>query len=167
MAVLDRVSEFKAAHWPAASVPVLSVHVREGDKTIEIGTDMQAFNRGYPERIDAWLAAHPDGRIFLMTDSAPALESYRTRYGSRVFSTIAQRTSDQQGIHYHTGTDRVRLGVELLADILLALSGDAFIGNGRSNPSCLIDVLKPWPAGSSHLFGDHYLLHRNWFLYDF
>jgi hypothetical protein len=163
-AVRDRVARFRAARWPAG--PVLAVHVREGDKKMEV-VQLQDLNDAYPTRVDAWLGNHPDGGIFLLTDSEPVLVAFRGRYGDRVFSTAAQRTSDDSGIHYQSGTDRVQLGIELLSDILLALGADAFIGNGRSNPSCLIDVLKPWPADASHLLGDHLLLQRSWFLYDF
>jgi hypothetical protein len=43
----------------------------------------------------------------------------------------------------------------------LALSADRFIGNGRSNVSAMIAVMKDWAPGACTLIGRSMLLERN------
>lgn len=161
--VRARIERFAAAHWPAGRV--LAVHVRDGDHRYE-QTNLLDVNAQYFDTVDRLLAESP-ASIYLMTDSSTAVEAFRGRYGDRVFATDAQRTPDDTGIHYRDGTDRVQLGVDILADILLATRADAFVGNGRSSPSATVWQLKDWPPGAAHMIVPNIYEERNLFLYDF
>jgi hypothetical protein len=160
--VTERIERFEAEHWPEGRV--LAVHLRDGDHRYE-QRNLLDVNAQYFELIDRLVAEEP-ASIYLMTDSSAALESFRARYGDRVFATDAQRTPDDTGIHYRAGTDRVQLGVDILSDILLATRADAFVGNGRSSPSANVYLLKEW-AGAAHMIVPNIYEERNLFLYDY
>jgi hypothetical protein len=93
----------------------------------------------------------PDWRIFVLTESDILLNQFRYRYGDQVVATDSHRTSGNIGIHYLNNIAGGVLGEEVLADTLIALEGDRFIGNGLSNVSCAIDVFKDWQPGESGL----------------
>jgi hypothetical protein len=59
----------------------------------------------------------------------------------------------------------VRAGREVLIDSWLALRADRFIGNGRSNVSAMITVMKHWPPGALTLIGRSMLYERNLHIY--
>ena len=161
--VTARIDQFVARHWPKG--PVLAVHMRDGDHRYE-QTNLLDVNAQYFAMIDRLLAEQP-AALYLMTDSSAAVEAFRARYGDIVFTTDAQRTPDDTGIHYREGTDRVQLGVDILSDILLATRADRFVGNGRSSPSATVWQLKDWPAGTAHMIVPNIYEERNIFLYDF
>ena len=161
--VTARIEQFVARHWPQG--PVLAVHMRDGDHRYE-QANLLDVNAQYFATIDRLLAEQP-AALYLMTDSSAAVEAFRARYGDIVFTTDAQRTPDDTGIHYREGTDRVQLGVDILSDMLLATRADRFVGNGRSSPSATVWQLKKWPPGTAHMIVPNIYEERNIFLYDF
>jgi predicted O-linked N-acetylglucosamine transferase (SPINDLY family) len=130
----------------------LALHVRGGDKGGE-DPNLAQLNSLYPAEIERHLREHPHAGLFLITDDAEILSSYRRRYGDRLIHTVATRTSTGQGVHYQTQASRRLLGEEVLVDALLAARCRHFIGNGLSNVSCAVAQMKPWPAGSCLLLG--------------
>ena len=68
-------------------------------------------------------------------------------------------------MHYLPTVDPVQAGREVLTDTLLALRADRFIGNGRSNVSAMIAVMKDWPPGASTLIGRSMLTERNLYIH--
>jgi hypothetical protein len=58
------------------------------------------------------------------------------------------RTDNDLGIHYTPSVDPVRLGIEVMRDTYLALRCARFIGNGQSNLSAMVAMLKRWDPGA-------------------
>ena len=85
----------------------------------------------------------------------------KERHGERLVATDCQRTSTDEGVHYLPGIDPVRAGREVLTDACLALRATRFIGNGRSNVSAMIAVMKDWAPGDCTLIGPSVLMERN------
>ncbi len=85
--------------------------------------------------------------------------------GGRVVATPCQRSRTGQGVHYLPTTDPVRAGREIMMDTYLALREQRFIGNGLSNVSAMIAILKDWPDGACTLLGGSALADRNLRLY--
>jgi protein O-GlcNAc transferase len=119
------------------------VHYRGSDKRGEV-EDLDKVNRSYFDVLDGLPS---ETRIFLLTDDAQAAERFRTQYGDRIVTTDAQRTSDDQGVHYLPSSDRRRLGTEVMVDTYVAMRCDRFIGNGGSNVSAFVATLKTWRDG--------------------
>jgi hypothetical protein len=130
----------------------LALHLRGGDKGGE-DPNLAQLNSLYPVEIERHLQSHPEARLFLITDDAELLASYRLRYRDRLICTVATRTSTGQGVHYQKQTSRVQLGEEVLVDALLAARCQGFVGNGLSNVSCAVAQMRAWPAGSCRLLG--------------
>jgi hypothetical protein len=138
-----------------------AVHIRGSDKATEfIGLD--AFNRAYFTQTDA-LA--PEQQIFVLTDDFHVLEAFRARYGVRVIATDSHRSHNQDGPHYSLGIDGPVLGREVVTDTYLALRSDEFIGNGRSNVSSMIALMKEWAPDRCRLLAPSQLLKPNVFLH--
>lgn len=135
--------------------PMIAVHVRGTDKFRE--PDYKITLQSYFDVVDSVAA---DWKVFLLTDQAQCVESFRGRYGSRVIFTAAHRSSNRMAVHHDRATDHVRLGVEVIKDTYLALRCQKFVGHGLSNPACIVSVLKEWPPGDCQLFGPS-LLERN------
>lgn len=144
--------------------PAIAVHLRGGDKYIEDAELASTIDQA-PARIDAELASRPDAMLLMLTDDETLLARFRARYGDRLCTTDAIRTSDRQGVHIRAGHDPERLGMEVLTDAFLAARCDAFVGIGCSNVSCMVQHLKPWPEGSCSLLGTSLQHKRNWFLH--
>src|SRR5262249_29087227 len=72
------------------------------------------------------------------------LDLFRQRYGARIAATECARTSGIVGVHSLPIADRVRLGTEMMIDSYIALRCGKFIGNGHSNVSAMIAILKNW-----------------------
>jgi protein O-GlcNAc transferase len=136
--------------------PVLALHYRGSDKHLEDPT-AAAVQGQYAAYVDQYVQAFPAGRILLLTDSAPAAEQYRARYGDRVVMPPATRTDAQVGLHFQDGHDKRTLGQEVLRDVLAALRCELFLGFAYSNVSCFIEVLKDWGPGDAMLLGQHVL----------
>lgn len=137
--------------------PFVALHMRGSDKAGE-DPDMEATNARLAAALDA---GDPSWPILLLTDDARCLARMKARYGARLLATDCQRTHTDEGLHYLPGTDPVRAGREVLIDACLALKARAFIGNGRSNVSAMIAVMKDWEPGSCTLIGRSMLLERN------
>ncbi len=139
-------------HW-------LAVHVRGSDKVREM-SHLEAVNQAYWSSIDQILMVNPVLNIFLLTDSEQVVTQFKARYGDKVLTLDAQRSSDQTGVHYagHSGTV---LGEQVILDAWLAARCDFFLGNGGSNVSVGIRHLKDWQPGTFFLIGPDFLGERN------
>src|SRR5262249_28260951 len=142
-----------------AERPVLGVHYRAPAfvKTLEsAGKDLIGVET-YFEAMDRFLAEHPTGSIFLMTDFVPALAAFRERYGARLKTRNVLRLTDPkaQPLEYNTGLDGRTLATEVILDVYLALACDRFLGDQVSGVTQAVARLKDWPAGSITLFRRH------------
>jgi hypothetical protein len=153
------VDAFAAMHFAAR--PITAVHVRGSDKAKEFVT-LDSFNHDYFLLLDA---LPPEEQIFVLTDDARLLDAFRARYGARVIATESHRSSSDDGPHYSLDVDRVTLGREVAIDTYLALRCDNFIGNGRSNVSAMIALMKVWPPEACRLLAPSQLLQPNLFLH--
>jgi hypothetical protein len=150
---------FHATHL--AGGPFVAVHMRGSDKALE-DSDLDKTNA---EFLSALEAVDPSWPIFLMTDDAQCLARMKSSYGRRIFVTDCQRTDTDEGVHYLPAVDPVQAGREVMIDTYLALRADRFIGNGRSNVSAMIAVMKDWPPGTSTLIGRSMLTERNLYIH--
>jgi hypothetical protein len=156
--ILAAVQEFRERHL--AGAPVLAVHLRGSDKVVEL-PELAAVN----DRIMALIETVPESwRLLLLTDDACLAREMRRRYGTRVVMTYGRRTADHKGIHYHDGENGAALGREVMIDTWLALGADRFIGNGCSNVSGIIDILRSAEGRESLLVLDNQLIENSWFL---
>ena len=156
--IMAAVRDFRERHL--AGAPVAAVHLRGSDKVTEV-PGLAAVN----DRVIALVDAVPASwRLFLLTDDARLARDVRRRYGGRVVMTYSLRTADGTGIHYHAGENGAALGREVMIDTWLALGADRFIGNGRSNVSGIIDVLRTAGGQDSTLVLDNQLTENTWFL---
>jgi hypothetical protein len=157
--VLEAVDAFFQARLQGA--PFAAIHLRGSDKIIE-DPSLQAAQ-------DILLAEaallDPAWRLFLLTDDEGLLARMTARYGDRVVFTDCQRTASDTGVHYLPNIDRSRAGMEVLTDTLLALRANRFAGNGRSNVSGMIALMKDWSPGDCMLIGKNILEERNLYLY--
>src|SRR6185295_85886 len=103
----------------------------------------------------------PSWPIFLMTDDEHCLARMKSLYGSRIVATQCQRTATEEGVHYLPTVNPVEAGREVLIDTIVALRAGRFIGNGRSNVSAMIAVMKDWGPGACTLVGRSVLADRN------
>ena len=145
-----------------AGVPFVAMHMRGSDKALE-DPDLQATNSALFKALDK---VDKSWRIFLMTDDAHCLARMRATYGTRIVVTDCQRTSTTEGLHYASTTDPVRAGREIMIDTYLALRAQCFIGNGRSNVSAIIAMMKCWAPEDLTLIGRSLLTDRNLHLYE-
>ncbi len=149
------VESFAAQHF--GSAPILAVHLRGSDKRAEMA-ELDTLNATY---FDAIAKENPEARIFLLTDDERWLARFQLKYGDRLIVTESLRAQSEQGIHYTRLDAGARLGDEVMIDAYLATRAQAFIGNGRSNVSAMIAVLKAWPEGTSTLLAPSQLFERN------
>jgi len=145
-----------------AGRPFVAVHLRGSDKIKEDA----ALNATNAEILAALDAVDPSWPIFLLTDDAHYLARMKARYGGRIVATDCQRTETEEGVHYLSTVDPVQAGREIMIDTYLALRANRFIGNGLSNVSAMIAVLKDWPAENLTLIGRSLLMDRNLHLYE-
>ena len=61
--------------------------------------------------------------------------------------------------------NRMQAGLEVMTDALVALRADRFVGNGRSNVSAMIAVMKAWKPGDCTLVRPNQLMERNPYIY--
>lgn len=151
--ILKKVDEFFQTHL--APHDFISVHARGSDKIAEMGAILNDVNMQYKDTIDRYLSDYNCSRIFLMTDDSRILDSFLNIYGNKIITTDCQRTNSNKGIHYHAVPDRRRLGMEVLIDAYLAVRAKAFIGNGFSNPSLIVNCLKDWREEDVCLHGQN------------
>jgi protein O-GlcNAc transferase len=107
-----------------------------------------------------------DAGIYLLTDTAEAVEIFRSKYGSKIVfrDMIRIRSGDNTELHYSAGIDRYQQAKDVLTDVYLAMRCDFFIGDGTSNVSCAVVNLKEW-NGRAKLHGRNIVTisnRRNW-----
>jgi protein O-GlcNAc transferase len=128
----------------------LAVHIRGSDKAVE-ERRLAEINALYDDVIAR--AVQSGYAVWLMTDEAAVAERMQSRFGDRILCQDALRATDARGVHFVvTGEDRRRLGDEVVTDVLLAAACDRFVGNGVSNPSCMVDFLMLGDETRKHLF---------------
>lgn len=147
------------------AAPFLAVHARGSDKAAEF-KGLADVNTRYFAVVDRRLEERRFARIFLLTDSAPLLRAFRAHYGPRLAWADCLRTASEVGLHYQRHDDRRRLGLEVMRDAYLAARADAFVGNGGSNVSCMVEHLKDWPEGDFALLWPSIHFAPNAFLHD-
>jgi FkbM family methyltransferase len=142
-----------------AGTPTIAVHVRGLDKKTE-APDLAHINPLYFDSLDR---EDPSWRIFLLTDDAYWADAFCERYGDRVIMTDSRRGTGDTGIHYSSAApdDRAKLGHEVIRDTYLALQCDKFLGNGHSNLSSMVEILKRWDPGTCTLLVPSQLYERN------
>lgn len=145
--------------------PTLGVHVRNADKAAE-NTNFDVDIAKIMPVVDDYLKRDDDLRIFLLTDSAHAVDAYRDRYGARVIFTDSERADGDVGVHVKAAESRRRLGDEVIKDTYMAAACDYFVGLGYSNVPSMVSVLKDWPPENIHLIGENGLLRENMLLHD-
>lgn len=160
-AIKSAVEEFSEKHL--AEAPFVAAHVRGSDKIVE-QADLNEVNKRYFDTVDGLLSGG-DARIFLLSDCEAQVLAFQERYGERVVTTDATRTSSDVGVHYEKNEDPTRLGVELTQDLYVALKAKSFVGNGGSGPSCMITYLKRWAADDCVLLSPNMHFRRNPFLH--
>jgi tetratricopeptide (TPR) repeat protein len=136
--ILEAVAAFRKAHF--GDGPVVAVHARGSDKIIEYDA-LDALNERYFTFLDTEDSA---AKIFLLTDDERWLRRFRERYRSRLIATVSHRSENEHGVHLARLGDPAVLGKEVMIDTYLALACDKFYGNGRSNVSAMIAILKDW-----------------------
>jgi protein O-GlcNAc transferase len=156
---LSACEAFYTAHLQGR--PYAAVHIRGSDKAFE-DKNLEANSQ---KLLSAVAALDPNCTIFLLTDDTHWHERMTLQFGSRVVATKSQRSSNATGVHYLKSLDRIQIGFEVLVDTLLALRADRFVGNGSSNVSAMIAVMKEWPRGACTLIGESSLLKRNLFIH--
>jgi hypothetical protein len=144
-----------------AGAPFVAVHLRGSDKLLE-DRNAQAVNQAI---LSLLREEDPSWRILVLTDDERCLAMARNAFRDRVVATSCQRSHVDEGVHYLPTTDHVRAGREVMVDSYLALRASRFIGNGLSNVSAMIGVLKNWPSGSCNLLGHWVLAERGLILY--
>jgi hypothetical protein len=135
--------------------------MRGSDKAIE-DPGLEATNRELLNLLDA---SDPSWPVFLMTEDEKCLARMTDRYGSRIIATDCQRTTSDEGVHYLPTVNPLEAGREVVIDTWLALRATRFIGNGRSNVSAMVAVLKNWAPGTCTLLGRSVLSDRNLSIY--
>jgi protein O-GlcNAc transferase len=146
-AIVARVEEAREA---LADRRTLAVHIRGSDKAVEM-TRLAEVNRLYDDLVAQ--AVERGYLVWLMTDESAVVERLRGRFGDAIICQDAMRTAGRRGVHFAAGrADRRRVGEEVVADVLVAAGCDRFIGNGASNPSCMVDFLMPGDETRKHLF---------------
>ena len=96
-----------------------------------------------------------------MTDDERWLLRVKSSYGNRVVATDCLRTSTLTGVHRLAPTAGLRVGVEVMTDTYLAVRANRFIGNGRSNVSAIIALLKDWKPEDCLLVRPSHMMERN------
>jgi hypothetical protein len=111
---------------------VVGVHHRGTDKVVEAAP--VPFER-YQCALDGFLAEHPHVHIFAATDCAEFLDRLTVRYGDRISSTSAHRSSNGQPVHW----GNPQSGAEAIVDAVLLSRSNHFF-HGISNVSAAVLV---------------------------
>lgn len=146
--VVQEIDEFYHANM--LNRHILAVHVRGSDKVTEV-ENIHQINKRYPVEIENYLTQNPTAYIFLLTESEEILSEYRSLYRERLIHTDCQRTNDNDPLYFKAQTDKIRMGIEIIKDVYLAIRCAAFIGNAHSNVSNAVVRLKAWSTDSMKL----------------
>lgn len=139
--------------------PFVAAHLRGTDKFHE-DDSLQDTNRQILSQLER---TQPDQRVLILTDDTRCLEMAREKFGGRIAATDCRRSNGDKGVHL-SGGDPVQTGCEAMIDAYLALRAERFIGNGLSNVSAMIAVIKDW-NGNATLIGPSILDDRGFMLY--
>ncbi len=137
----------------------VAVHIRGSDKINE-SPHLAKTNAEYIPFLERIITLNPNIGIFLLTDSQPLLDDFYNRYGDRLLTTQANRSSTANGIHM-SGLSGHSLGDEVLIDAMLATRCDYLVGNIESNVSLAISSLKSWPSGFIFMLGKESVRGKN------
>jgi protein O-GlcNAc transferase len=143
------------------SGPFVAIHIRGSDKMAE----NQSARAVHRDSLSALNTIDPTWPIFLLTDDARWKAQFEAMYGKRVHTTNCQRTNSSTGVHFLPSIDRVKAGQEVMIDTYVALRANRFIGDGKSNVSAMVSLMKEWQPGDCTLFLDSLLRERNIILY--
>ena len=141
--------------------PFAAVHMRGSDKIVE----NPQLHLTHAALLSEIAAIDPSWRIFLLTDDEHLLARMKAAYGERVIATDCQRSRTEQGVHLSPAVNRMQAGLEVMNDALVALRADRFVGNGRSNVSAMIALMKAWKPGHCTLVRPNQLMERNPYIY--
>lgn len=159
--IIDKARAFFEAHLTGA--PYVAVHLRGSDKVGEctFTTDSEEFLSYITgEAFKLLDQIDRSCRLFLMTDDERIAQKTIDRYGTRIVLTPSQRTNGNRGVHFLDQADGVRLGIEVMIDVFIALQAPAFIGFGGSNVAAMVALLRDWPEKRCVLIGPSILLRR-------
>ena len=141
--------------------PFVAAHLRGGDKFRE-DENARTVNQTILSLLAEVDSSLP---ILALTDDERCLSMLRSTFGTRVIATQCQRSHTDRGVHLLPNTLPVLAGREAMIDVYLALRAQHFIGNGLSNVSAMIAVLKDWTQDSCNLIGPSILEDRSFALY--
>lgn len=129
--VLKIVEEFEAGSFQKRRV--IAVHKRGGERNDEIEGwhgKAHAGDQYYFQEIDKQLEAYPDSIVYLATDTTRAFDIFSKKYGDKLVSYNAKRSSGESAPHVEFGGPEV--GDDILIETLL-LSRSDFLIYGLSN----------------------------------
>ena len=141
--------------------PFVAAHLRGGDKFRE-DENARTVNQTILSLLAEVDSSLP---ILALTDDERCLSMLRSTFGTRVIATQCQRSHTDRGVHLLPNTLPVLAGREAMIDVYLALRAQHFIGNGLSNVSAMIAVLKDRTQDSCNLIGPSILEDRSFALY--
>jgi len=141
--------------------PFAAAHLRGGDKFRE-DENARAVNQAILSLLAEVDSSLP---ILALTDDERCLSMLRSTFGTRVIATQCQRSHTNEGVHLLPNTLPIPAGREAMIDVYLALRAQRFIGNGLSNVSAMVSVLKDWAQDSCTLIGPSILEDRSFALY--
>ena len=139
----------------------VAAHLRGGDKFLED----ESIGIANAQILSSLEQVDPRQRILILTDDTRCLAMAKDKFGSRIAATDCRRSDDGTGVHHLPATDPLQTGREAMIDAYLALRAQRFTGNGLSNVSAMIAMLKDWPAGTCTLIGRSILEDRSFALY--
>ena len=117
--ILSKVDAFEQEYFAGHSV--LGIHMRGTDKgTANLPLELMRIvkPKEYFPHIDKYIDRHDNCKIFVATEQQQFLQEIRTRYGGRVLSYEAVRTSGLRN-PFHLQGNGYRKGEDVLIDCLL------------------------------------------------
>jgi hypothetical protein len=138
--IIEKVERFVTEHFGSKTI---GLHMR-GE---EHGDEYASFLRMkmlplhfYFREVDKYLAAHPDAKIFVATDTKSYLRRAKERYGNRVVHYDSTLSDNGQAPHKQFGGAKV--GEDVLIDCLL-LSMCDFMVHGLSHVTAVAHLFNP------------------------
>ena len=126
----------------------IAVHARGSDKAAELA-NLDEINAHYLQFLPQ---IYKGGRVMLLTDDERLIPPYAAMFGDKLVVPDGIRQEGGVAPHFRPGIDRVQAGMEAMRDVYAAVMAETFLGNGRSNFSCMIPALRP-PGADNYLIG--------------
>lgn len=126
----------------------IAVHARGSDKAGEIA-NLDEINAHYLQFLPQ---IYKGGRVMLLTDDERLIPPYAAMFGDKLVVPESIRQEGGVAPHFRPGIDKVQAGMEAARDVYAAVPARTFLGNGRSNFSCMVPVLRP-PGAENYLIG--------------